>query len=287
MLASIRGHLLAWDPIAQRKVWDVEHPSGWNGGVLSTAGGLVFQGDATGYFSAYEAGTGVKLWSYPVRQGIVAPPITYSVDGEQYVALLSGAGVACTRDSRAKSRGNTAWPAARVAYSRSVWAARRAFRSQCRRARPCSAAESSRRCDDDSGPDAAPISATAGAVTVATPCPAACCPTCGCRRSIEPEMRGARVVRDASLRIAAWLGFGSELSSVEVERPAFVVKRARETSANRSIIDRLGRISSQCDPPYRQHANKDLGAHLESPWFGNLMVSGMNQEVGESGTTFA
>ena len=92
VLKSVRGHLLAWDPVAQRKVWDVEHAAGWNGGILSTAGKLVFQGDASGHFSAYEATSGTKLWTFAAHEGIVAPPITYAVDGEQYVAVLSGWG---------------------------------------------------------------------------------------------------------------------------------------------------------------------------------------------------
>jgi quinohemoprotein ethanol dehydrogenase len=67
-----------------------EHP--WNGGVLSTAGGLVFQGDAMGFFSAYRASDGERLWQAPANNGIVAAPISYEVDGDQYVAVLAGWG---------------------------------------------------------------------------------------------------------------------------------------------------------------------------------------------------
>ena len=79
-------------PAQQKKVWDVEHAAAWNGGVLSTAGDLVFQGDASGYFSAYDAHSGEKLWSFAAGQGIVAPPVSYAVNGEQYVAVTVGWG---------------------------------------------------------------------------------------------------------------------------------------------------------------------------------------------------
>ncbi|MEO8313710.1 MAG: PQQ-dependent dehydrogenase, methanol/ethanol family [Pseudomonadota bacterium] len=92
IIAGVRGHLIAWDPVKQMKVWDVAHASAWNGGVLSTAGDLVFQGDATGSFSAYDAQSGEKLWSFPAGEGIVAPPVSYSVKGEQYVAVAVGWG---------------------------------------------------------------------------------------------------------------------------------------------------------------------------------------------------
>jgi PQQ-dependent dehydrogenase (methanol/ethanol family) len=86
------GSLVAWDPVAQKAVWTVEHPMAWNGGVLSTAGGLVFQGNAEGNFVAYDAKTGAKLWTFPAGTGIVAPPVTYTVNGEQYVTVLAGWG---------------------------------------------------------------------------------------------------------------------------------------------------------------------------------------------------
>ncbi len=86
------GHLLAWDPATQKEVWRVEYPGPWNGGVLSTAGGLVFQGSATGYLNAYSATNGETLWQFPSQTGIVAPPISYSVDGEQYITVSAGWG---------------------------------------------------------------------------------------------------------------------------------------------------------------------------------------------------
>ncbi len=91
-LADVKGHLAAWDPVKQREVWRVQHATAWNGGVLSTAGNLVFQGRADGYFAAYAADTGKLLWETPIDIGAIAPPVTYAVDGEQYVALVAGWG---------------------------------------------------------------------------------------------------------------------------------------------------------------------------------------------------
>jgi quinohemoprotein ethanol dehydrogenase len=89
---SLRGMLVAWDPVAQKARWTVEHPGPWNGGLLATGGGLVFQGTTGSAFNAYDAATGQKLWSFAAQTGVVAPPITYTVDGEQYVAVLAGWG---------------------------------------------------------------------------------------------------------------------------------------------------------------------------------------------------
>jgi quinohemoprotein ethanol dehydrogenase len=70
----------------------VPHPGPWNGGVLSTAGNLVFQGTASAEFRAYAADTGKQLWKFPTQSGVVAAPMTYTIDGEQYVAVLVGWG---------------------------------------------------------------------------------------------------------------------------------------------------------------------------------------------------
>jgi quinohemoprotein ethanol dehydrogenase len=87
-----KGQLVAWDPIQQKARWRVRHDSLWNGGTLSTAGGLVFQGTADGYFSAYDADTGNRLWRFNAGLGIVSPPISYAVGGKQYVSVLVGYG---------------------------------------------------------------------------------------------------------------------------------------------------------------------------------------------------
>ena len=89
---TIKGKLVAWDPIAQEARWTVEHPGPWNGGLLATGGGLVFQGNSGSEFAAYNSATGEKLWRFPAQTGIVAPPISYTVDGEQYIAVLAGWG---------------------------------------------------------------------------------------------------------------------------------------------------------------------------------------------------
>jgi len=86
------GFLKAWDPIAKKVAWQVPLASGVNGGVLATAGNLVFQGTGNGTFAAYSADAGKKLWEERVNIGIVAPPITYTIDGEQYIGVLAGWG---------------------------------------------------------------------------------------------------------------------------------------------------------------------------------------------------
>jgi len=86
------GALVAWDPVRKREVWRVEHPHVVNGGTLATAGNLVFQGTGRARFAAYRASDGERLFEAPTGTGVVAPPITYRVDGEQYVAVLAGLG---------------------------------------------------------------------------------------------------------------------------------------------------------------------------------------------------
>ncbi len=91
-LARLKGYLSAWDPVAQREVWRVQYKGPWNGGLLSTAGNLVFQGTAAGQFVAYRASDGKQLWSFPAQTGIIAAPMTFSVGGKQYVTVLAGWG---------------------------------------------------------------------------------------------------------------------------------------------------------------------------------------------------
>jgi PQQ-dependent dehydrogenase (methanol/ethanol family) len=89
---EFQGMLLAWDPVAQEEVWRVGHPLFENGGVLSTAGNLVFQGTANDELVAYNATTGERLWAADTQTGVLAAPMTYTVDGEQYVAVVAGWG---------------------------------------------------------------------------------------------------------------------------------------------------------------------------------------------------
>ncbi|MDG2090297.1 MAG: PQQ-dependent dehydrogenase, methanol/ethanol family [Gammaproteobacteria bacterium] len=90
--AGTLGHLLAWDPVAQEERWRVQYPGPWNGGVLTTASDLLFQGTAAGFLKAYDVNDGTELWEYPTQAGIVAPPVTYEVDGEQYLTVMAGWG---------------------------------------------------------------------------------------------------------------------------------------------------------------------------------------------------
>jgi quinohemoprotein ethanol dehydrogenase len=103
-----RGYLKAWDPRLKRTVWEIEHPAFWNGGLLTTAGNLLFQGTGDGRFVAYAADTGRILWAVPTSVGIIAPPVTYAVDGEQYVAVMAGyggAGALTSGDPRTMASG--------------------------------------------------------------------------------------------------------------------------------------------------------------------------------------
>ena len=86
------GRLVAWDPVTQKEVWKQEQVGPWNGGTLTTAGNLVFQGTADGRFVAYNAKSGEKLWEVATGTGVVAAPATYTVDGKQYVSVAVGWG---------------------------------------------------------------------------------------------------------------------------------------------------------------------------------------------------
>jgi quinohemoprotein ethanol dehydrogenase len=86
------GKLIAWDPARQQARWSVDHSLPFNGGVLATGGGLVFQGDATGHFTAYDATNGKRLWSVQTGSAINAAPVSYRRDGAQYVLVPAGAG---------------------------------------------------------------------------------------------------------------------------------------------------------------------------------------------------
>jgi quinohemoprotein ethanol dehydrogenase len=96
-----RGYLRAWDPVANKVAWQVETSGQWagqlnaiwnGGGVMSTAGGLVFQGRSTGFLHVYEAATGKELTAINLGVSIMAAPMTYELDGEQYVAVMAGFG---------------------------------------------------------------------------------------------------------------------------------------------------------------------------------------------------
>jgi len=86
------GRLIAWDPVAETARWSVEEQIAVNGGVFSTAGNLVFQGQGTGEFVAYAADTGKKLWSIQTKSAIDSIPVTFTANGEQYVITSVGWG---------------------------------------------------------------------------------------------------------------------------------------------------------------------------------------------------
>jgi quinohemoprotein ethanol dehydrogenase len=90
------GELLAWDPVKQEARWRVPLVADWNGGTLATAGNLVFQGAGDGRFVAYSADHGEKLWEVVTGAGVIGSPMTYSISGHQYVAVLAGWGGAAS-----------------------------------------------------------------------------------------------------------------------------------------------------------------------------------------------
>ena len=91
-LASLKGYLLAWDPVKQQEVWRAPHPGPANGGVVATAGNLVFQGSYAGEFAAYRADTGARLWAFDAQAPIIAAPSTFEAGGQQEVAVLTCGG---------------------------------------------------------------------------------------------------------------------------------------------------------------------------------------------------
>jgi quinohemoprotein ethanol dehydrogenase len=87
-----RGYLRAWSVAQHRVVWEAQTATSWDGGVLASAGGLVFQGDANGNLNAYASGTGRRLASLELGSSMMAAPITYRVNGTQYIAIIAGYG---------------------------------------------------------------------------------------------------------------------------------------------------------------------------------------------------
>jgi quinohemoprotein ethanol dehydrogenase len=86
------GYLIAWDPVARKERWRVEMDTLWNGGVLATAGDVVFMGNGDGWFSAYDARSGKRLWRAYAGMGIIGSPATWSLGGRQHVSVLAGYG---------------------------------------------------------------------------------------------------------------------------------------------------------------------------------------------------
>ncbi|MBC2778886.1 PQQ-dependent dehydrogenase, methanol/ethanol family [Parasphingopyxis marina] len=99
--------LTAWDPVSQQERWRVPYPQRGSGGLLATAGNLVFQGTVLGTFAAYRADTGEKLWEMPVQQVPIAGAISYMIDGEQYIAVNAGWGGGLAHSTSVGSLGFT------------------------------------------------------------------------------------------------------------------------------------------------------------------------------------
>lgn len=87
-----RGMLIAWNPVLRKEAWRIPQASDWNGGVLTTASGLVFQGTAEGDFIAYDGASGKELWKTNLGGGIIAAPVSYSTGGKQYISVAVGWG---------------------------------------------------------------------------------------------------------------------------------------------------------------------------------------------------
>ena len=90
MKGDYMGGLAAWNPVTHKQAWLDKNPLPWTGGTMSTAGGIVFQGNVQGWFNAYDAKNGKQLWGFNTGSGISAAPMTYTLDGKQYVAVVSG-----------------------------------------------------------------------------------------------------------------------------------------------------------------------------------------------------
>ena len=103
---SRKSFLKAWNPVTQKPAWVVETPGDWPGGVLATAGDLIFQGQIDGQLVARDARTGKVVWSFKTASPVVAPPISYSVNGKQYVTVLTGSG---SQGGGILATGNAAW----------------------------------------------------------------------------------------------------------------------------------------------------------------------------------
>jgi quinohemoprotein ethanol dehydrogenase len=85
-----QSHLVAWDPSRQRAQWAIPTPGAYGGGVLSTAGDLVFQGQSDGYLVGYSASEGRKVWAFFAGAPPLAPPISFGVGNKQFIVVLAG-----------------------------------------------------------------------------------------------------------------------------------------------------------------------------------------------------
>jgi len=111
-----KGELVAWDPIAGKVKWRHDVGSPQNGGVLSTAGNLVFQGTSDGVFRAYSADSGKLAWQFSTEAGIYAAPITVKIDGAQLIIVPTGSGTSASVISYPRLGGKTHGPSRLLAF---------------------------------------------------------------------------------------------------------------------------------------------------------------------------
>jgi alcohol dehydrogenase (cytochrome c)/quinohemoprotein ethanol dehydrogenase len=229
--AGTKGHLAAWDPIAQKEVWRVQYEHPWSGGALATAGDLVFAGSGAGEISAYKADTGSKLWTAETQAGVVAAPMTYEVNGEQYVAIEVGWGGAF---------GLAAGPLARVAHVNGNSPRVLAFKLNGKSRLPAPEASAPRTLQ--------PPPATANAAVVAEGKARyhRFCGTCHGDSAVSggvlPDLRYSaaignpalwnQIVHDGALKSQGMVPFASVLSQSEIDAVrAYVIARANQDAA--------------------------------------------------------
>ena len=202
VLASVRGYLKAWDPVTQKEVWRVEQPGAWNGGVLSTAGGLVFEGNAAGTFNAYSADKGAALWSFAAQTGVIAAPISYSVGGQQYVAVVVGWG-----GSYPLSFGEMVRKGSLSKTAAACWRFDSAPRRSCQRRRQCPfppSPPSASRMRPIFPPASSYTRPIAASVMATLPWEEASCPICAGRRCSPRRTPGAASCSRARARRTGW-----------------------------------------------------------------------------------
>jgi quinohemoprotein ethanol dehydrogenase len=88
--------LIAWNPVSQKAAWSQSTPGPLTGGVMATGGNLVFSGNLDGMFNAYNAASGKLAWSFHAHTPVIAPPISFSVQGTQYITVLAGPGTSAS-----------------------------------------------------------------------------------------------------------------------------------------------------------------------------------------------
>ncbi|SKA46360.1 alcohol dehydrogenase (cytochrome c) [Enterovibrio nigricans DSM 22720] len=111
------GALRAYDPKTGERVWEYKNYAPLWGGVMTTAGGLVFTGNPEGYLMAFDDKTGELLYKFNTGSGIVGTPVTWEMDGEQYISILSGWGERC-------HFGAETWPSGSRTSTKAVWSGR-------------------------------------------------------------------------------------------------------------------------------------------------------------------